>query len=125
MKMKHPIQPLGDDGKGVIRFKPNKIVQHLLDHGGIDMNQLALIDFPQEDREQFAQLIGYSLSGFSELSYVSNDIYSAAEAMSKAKGLSPDAARVKALEETLAEARKAIRNAATAVFRIHPDDLAE
>lgn len=33
-----------------------------------------------EDREQFAQLIGYSLSGFADLSYVSNKTYNAADA---------------------------------------------
>ncbi len=35
--------------------------------------------FSDEDREQFAQLIGYSLNGFGELSYVSEETYEAAE----------------------------------------------
>jgi hypothetical protein len=73
--MKHPLQPLYLDEQGRKRFKPNAIVQHLLDNGGIDMNQLACMDFTQEDREQFAQLTGYSLAGFGELSYVSDATY--------------------------------------------------
>lgn len=60
---KHPIQPLEDDGKGVIRFKANAIVTFLLNEGGFDMNDLAVKDFSREDGEQFAQLIGYHYGG--------------------------------------------------------------
>ncbi len=76
--MRHPIQPLVTDKHGVIRFKENTIVSYLLANGGIDLNHLARRDFPQEDREQFAQRIGYSLSGFSDLSYVSDETYDTA-----------------------------------------------
>lgn len=65
--MKHPIQPVEKDESGIARFKSNSIVRHLLDNGPFDMNDLALIDFSREDREQFAQLIGYSLSGSGDL----------------------------------------------------------
>jgi hypothetical protein len=82
-KKKHPIQPLEDDGNAVLRFKHNNIVRHLLDHGGLDLNKLAVLDFPREDWEQFAQLIGYSLSGFGDLSYVSNRVWNAAEKSSR------------------------------------------
>ena len=87
--MKHPIQPLCFDGYGTVRFKKNEIVEFLLDNGGFDMNKLALLDFSDEDREQFAQLIGYSIYGFSELSYVSLDtcskVMSAAEELRRTK----------------------------------------
>ncbi len=76
----HPVQPLIRDKYGVTRFKKNDIVKCLLDCGPFDMNKLAYMNFSAEDREQFAQLIGYSLSGFGELSYVSNRTYSTAEA---------------------------------------------
>lgn len=66
------MQPFVIDEHETVRFKENKIVSYLLDHGGIDMNQLASIDFSQDDRTQFYQLIGYSLSGFHELSRVSD-----------------------------------------------------
>jgi hypothetical protein len=71
-----PTQPLEKDERGVLRFKPNRIVQHLLDtHPTCDMNMLARLDFSDEDRRQFAQLIGYSLSGYGELSYVDEDLH--------------------------------------------------
>ena len=71
---KHPTQPIVLDTHGCIRFKSNKIVTYLLDNGGIDMNKLAGLEFSDEDREQFAQLIGYSVSGASDLSYVSDRV---------------------------------------------------
>jgi hypothetical protein len=75
----HPVQPIVKDEHGVVRFKANAIVRFLLDAGSFDLNQLAAMDFSDEDREQFAQLIGYSLSGFGELSYVSDETYERAE----------------------------------------------
>ena len=50
-----------------------------LDAGPFDLNKLASMPFDDEDREQFAQLIGYSLGGFSELDYVSDETYDRAE----------------------------------------------
>lgn len=72
---KHPVQSLEKDKHGTTRFKANAIVRLLLDDGKYDMNRLALLPFSDEDREQFAQLIGYSLCGFSDLSYVSDETY--------------------------------------------------
>lgn len=72
--MPHPIQPLIKDDHGILRFKPNAIVRYLLDAGPFNMTDLALMPFSQEDRQQFAQLIGYSVSGFSTLSYASDEI---------------------------------------------------
>ena len=71
--LRHPMQPIYRDDDGVHRFKGNEIVRYLLDNGGIDLNQLAVIPFDRWDREQFAQLVGYSCGGFSDLSYVSGD----------------------------------------------------
>lgn len=81
--IKHPIQPLIMDKQGVLRFKKNAIVEFLLDRGGFDMNDLARMDFSKDDRAQFAQLIGYSFGGFSELSYVDNKTYVAAKEMAR------------------------------------------
>ena len=79
---KHPMQPLVTDDHGIVRFKSNAIVQHLLDAGPFDMNYLAsrALNFTDEDRSQFAQLIGYSVSGFGDLSYVSDETYKRAAA---------------------------------------------
>lgn len=79
--LQHPLQPLISDETGRLRFKENAIVIHLLDQGPFDMNSLAIMDFTVEDQEQFAQLIGYSLDGFGELSYVRDETYDAAARM--------------------------------------------
>lgn len=118
--MKKPVQPIKD-----YRFVSNKIVEHLLEHGqktGCGLNELACIDFPQEDREQFAQLIGYSLSGYGDLSYVSDDSYETAELMSET-GETEEQSRIKVLEAKLKNAREHARNLAAELFNIHPDDL--
>lgn len=119
---RHPIQPLIVDPHGTPRFKKNAIVSYLLDHGGIDMNHLACIDVPDEDREQFAQLIGYSLGGFSELSYVSDDTYAAAVKMHES-GQSDVEARCETLQQTLDSAREHLRDLVPILFKINPDDL--
>ena len=70
---KHPIQPLIVDHAGVVRFKENVLVSYLLDVASTgqkcDMNTLALIPATRDDRQHFAQLIGYSVSGYGDLSY--------------------------------------------------------
>lgn len=71
--LEHPQQPIVKDSAGVDRFKENKIVSYLLDRGGISMNDLAVMPFSKEDRRQFAQLIGYSVNGYHELSYTGDD----------------------------------------------------
>jgi hypothetical protein len=75
-----PMQPLVTDAQGTVRFKENAIVRHLLDNGGIDLNTLGALEFTDEDRQQFAQLIGYSVSGYGELRYVSDRSYERAAA---------------------------------------------
>jgi hypothetical protein len=71
----HPMQPLEKDEDGTIRFKRNKIVSFLKDTSKYNLNELSLMPFDKEDWEQFAQLIGYSLDGFGELSYVNEKTY--------------------------------------------------
>lgn len=118
---KHPIQPLETDERGVLRFKSNAIVCHLLDNGGIDMNQLARLPFSREDREQFAQLIGYSLSGAAELDYMSEEVLEAASLMRH--GHSEQDARAQALRDRLVETRNLMREGVARLYGIHPDDL--
>lgn len=120
--MNHPIQPLALDEHGVLRFKQNAIVRYLLDHGGIDMNALAVLPFENVDREQFAQLIGYSLGGFGDLSYVSEETYETAARMDE-HGISEDAARMAYLEEELGALKTALRAPMARLFGVHVDDL--
>ena len=74
---KHPIQSVEVDTDGTARFVMNKIVRYLLDMSQIrggTLNHLAenssRLGFSLDDWRQFAQLIGYSLGGFEELTYV-------------------------------------------------------
>lgn len=73
----HPMQPIVNED-GVLRFKANKIVRAMLDFntlkGWMDMNAIAILPFSDEDRAQFAQLIGYSVSGAADLSYMPDDV---------------------------------------------------
>jgi hypothetical protein len=126
--MKNPVQPLELDHRGVLRFKANRIVQHLLDtHPACDMNKLATLDFSNDDRQQFAQLIGYSLSGYGELQgYVDDVAYKTAAAMANNPGMTEDKARVLALQDELEDLRSAIDDLREPVARLmgmHPDDL--
>ena len=114
--IKMPLQPIKNG-----RFIQNSIVRMLLDDGPIDLNRIACMKFTDAEREQFAQLIGYSLGGFSELSYVSDETYEAAEKASK--GVNELEARNAVLRETLEEIRRGLKIAVSAAFRIHPDDL--
>lgn len=57
-----PSQPIS--GK---RFVPNSIVRKLLEVTPIDLADIARMDFTEQERRQFYQLIGYSLCGFSEI----------------------------------------------------------
>ncbi len=107
-RLKHPPQPLGQDAQGTLRFKENKLVRYILEKGGIDMNHLACHPFPREDRVQFAQLIGYSLGGFGELSYVTDEDYALAQ-IASAKGANLPDARVAALESVKADLEKKLR----------------
>lgn len=84
---RHPMQPiiLMQEGKQTVaRFKRNAIVRFLLDAGPFDLNQLALMDFSDEDRAQLAMLIGYSVSGFGDLDYVSRQQVREADAQVEA-----------------------------------------
>lgn len=92
--MSQPMQPIivAEDGK--VRFQNNAIVRDLLDWAtprGFDLNTIARGGYSQEDQEQFAQLIGYSIAGYAELEYVSDESYEAADEAAKqlAKAESP------------------------------------
>lgn len=90
---KHPMQPLVRDVDGVLRFKKNGIVSHLLElarlRGVTDLNQLACGDFSREDWSQFMQLIGYSVSGFGDLSIVDPAVVEEADRLADEMRTSP------------------------------------
>lgn len=83
----HPMQPVVDVN-GVHRFKMNAIIDKLYDYSlrhGYGLNEIALDNFSDDDRQQFAQLIGYSVSGYGTLGYCNEDVYE--KAMLQSEGL--------------------------------------
>lgn len=119
---KQPIQPLELDERGVLRFRENAVVRYLLDNGGLTMNDLARQNFTSEDREQFAQLLGYSHDGSGSLGYMSDETWHAALAMHEA-GKSEHEARADYLREQITEAKDAMRAGIATLFGMHEDDL--
>lgn len=85
--VRHPMQPVVVDERGTHRFLENSIVRYLLDEGPFDMNSLsrlhAMGTFSRDEYEQFTMLIGYSVSGFGELSSTTNGRYALAASMSE------------------------------------------
>lgn len=69
---KHPDQPIEVDDAGVFRFKKNAIVRFLVDAGPFTLTQLAALPVSNDDFNQFAMLLGYTVAGFGELSYADN-----------------------------------------------------
>lgn len=94
MEQDCPMQPL-ERKDGVIRFRPNRVVVFLLRYasrcvavdGGLDLNYIAAMaeefGWPQTDLEQFWMLMGYSVSGFGELSFVRTSTIEMADVMAE------------------------------------------
>ena len=86
MTARHPNQPIVIDPHGVARFMENKLVRMLLDHGtktGMGLNELAVLSsehgVSRNDWQQLAQLIGYSVNGYGDLSYADGRTVAAAD----------------------------------------------
>ncbi len=73
--MEHPPQPIVMVDR-VRRFRQNPIVRYLLDTNQHDLNKLFQVGHGQgwsnEDWSQVYQLIGYSVSGYAEMSFVTD-----------------------------------------------------
>ncbi len=75
-----PMQPIEmiDD---IVRFRPNAIVKRLSDENWINLNTIAKWDVPVEDREQFWQQLGYSVSGYGDLPFARPETIAKADAI--------------------------------------------
>ena len=67
MRHPHPVQPVVKI-EGIFRFKENKVVQYLLEEGGLDLSDV--VTFAERSRAtadlaQFLQLIGSSVDAAS------------------------------------------------------------
>lgn len=89
-----PLQPMSLDEHGVMRFEANAIVEFLLDRSSYDMNSLTVQGFSEKDWEQFAALIGYSVSGWGGLSYVSTAQCNKADELAANAGIEPEETKV-------------------------------
>lgn len=127
MTDKQPMQPIYTDEHGTVRFKMNAIVRDLLDHSsqhGFDLNTIACREYTREDRVQLAQLIGYSIGGFSDLSYVRDEEFEAASLLAEGGAVKDERdAIIQYQRELLAYLRESLQGPAARLFEIHPDDL--
>lgn len=76
MKKRHPLQPIVWDGEGTVRFQENPIIRFLQEFAaskGMGLNELHMLrnsNWSKRDWSQFMQLLGYSVSGFGDLSFI-------------------------------------------------------
>jgi len=81
--LKHPQQPIGIAEDGVVRFKGNSIIEDLFQSRALDLNEIKRRvqtgDFPKEDYVQLTQLLGYSVSGWGDLSTSPPEMVTAAD----------------------------------------------
>lgn len=78
-----PMQPL-EKVNGILRFRKNRLVDFLLEQYKPGLNKLATLGYSNEEWQQFAQLIGYSVDGWGTLSYVGERAWKRAERMAEA-----------------------------------------
>lgn len=80
-----PMQPIVFDKHGTARFQENRIINWLFNTGQLSLNMIA-IDAPEQhfsrnDRMQLAQLLGYSVGGFADLNYSTDEAIAEADAI--------------------------------------------
>ena len=112
-----PLQPIREG-----RFIANKVVAWLLENGSKDMNDIASQVFPVEHRRQFAQLIGYSVSGYGSLSYCNDESYDTTVLVAET-GKEELEARNEVLREKLKTIKEGLKVVASAAFEKHPADF--
>jgi hypothetical protein len=80
---RQPIQPIYLDDHGSPRFQDNEVVVFLFIEGKLSLDKIEIMDFPQTDKEQFAQLLGCSVKEFCEFGFTSEEARSQAKASAK------------------------------------------
>ena len=77
------MQPIALDENGTARFRENDVVRWLTEEV-IDLNKISiqcqLRDFDKYDVAQFWQMLGYSVSGYGDLSFIPKSIVQKADA---------------------------------------------
>jgi len=118
----HPFQPIYMDDNGTVRFKPNKIVEHL---AKARLNDLSTLGFSDEDWDQFAQLIGYSVSAWGGLSYVSSENCKVGDSMVDNPAQSEIEIRIQVLGELVNMLKKTLAKPIAELYGIAVEDLTE
>ena len=125
--IKNPFQPIVFDAAGVERFKSNMIVSDLLafcSARGLDLNAIAARpEYTDEDRTQFSQLIGYSVSGFAELPHVTDEDWEAAQRQNAHE--SSERSRADRMREMVEALRRDLRVPIARLYGKHTDDLCD
>lgn len=71
------------DALGTARFRKNTIVAWLVENGHVSLNSIIENSpkggWPQEDIEEFWQMLGYSVSGYGDLSFIRPETVEAAD----------------------------------------------
>lgn len=72
-----PMRPIFIDDANRPAFKGNAVIQYLVRSGKLNMVQavekIADKSLPQEDIDEFYQLVGYSIGGYCEIKFVSDE----------------------------------------------------
>ena len=76
----YPMQPVYLDKDGVARFKANAVVDWLFRSNGMDLNRIPTDALDVGDVEVFWQMLGYSVSGYGDLSFVRDETVARADA---------------------------------------------
>lgn len=87
------------------------------------MNALVKLSFNTEDWQQFAQLIGYSVSGYGDLSYVGSEACQIADMMASGAFVDERDTRILYLRNLVDALRMQLREPMALLFEKHPDDL--
>lgn len=118
---KKRMQPIVLNEKGVPQFQPNEAINRLFDaHAVYAATLLEAEDFSEDDRQQFAQLIGYTVQAYCKLPFASAEV--AAEAQRKGALLvraAAEAARLKRFRED----RAAMPERNAHLFDLHKSGL--
>lgn len=73
-----PMQPIVIAEDGVARFQANRIIADLWKSGAFSLNDIGIKAaegaYTEAEQMQLAQLIGYSVSGFGDLSYADREV---------------------------------------------------
>ena len=77
------MQPIAPDSHGVARFRENDVIRWLVDVKGVNLNEVSRVaqteEFDRYDVAQFWQMLGYSVSGYGDISFIPKSVVEKAD----------------------------------------------